>query len=53
MSDTEITMPLGKYAGQPLKELESTYIVFTLDNTKLVPKLKKALLEELYNRYFA
>lgn len=51
---TEIkVMPSGKYAGTPINKLEGTYLIYTLDNTNLVPELRKALLKELYNRYFA
>lgn len=51
MSGTDV-MPSGKYAGIPIKELESTYIVFSLENHKLVDELRQALLDELFKRFF-
>ena len=54
MPDKEpIVMPAGKFAGKPLTELESTYIVFTLEKTNLVGELKQALEDELYKRFFS
>jgi len=50
---TEITeMPSGKFAGQPLTELPSTYIVYSLENTNMVEALKRVLLIELHDRFF-
>ena len=45
-------MPSGKYAGDKISELESTYIVYTLEKTRMVSDLRSALLDELYNRFF-
>lgn len=52
MAKVEV-MPSGKYAGTPISELESTYIVYSLEKTKMVKDLRSAMLDELYKRFFS
>ena len=51
MEKVEI-MPSGKYAGVKISELESTYIVYSLEKTNMVDDLREAMLDELYKRFF-
>lgn len=51
MAKVEV-MASGKYAGTKISELESTYIVYSLEKTNMVEDLRTALLEELYKRFF-
>jgi len=54
MSKEEVeikVMASGRFAGDKITDLESTYIVHMLEKTKMIPPLKKALLKELHRRF--
>jgi uncharacterized protein (DUF3820 family) len=50
MSNT--VMPSGKFAGTPISDLESTYIVYSLEKNSPIGALKEAMLKELHKRFF-
>lgn len=46
-----MTMPFGKYKGDEIEDLPSSYLCFLIDDCELKGNLRKEVLDELGYRY--
>lgn len=44
-------MPFGKFKGTPIEDIDSSYIVYCLENFNLTPFVKQEMTNELIGRF--